>query len=87
MPKAPRSIAVVLLSAIGDVVHGMPIVTSLKSAWPEAKITWVIQPVAHALVAPHPDVDEFIVFDRAAGAAAFRRFRRKSVGRTVDQIF
>jgi len=86
MPEAPRSIAVVLLSAIGDVVHGMPIVTSLKRAWPEAEITWVIQPVAHALVEPHPDVDEYIVFDRAAGARAFRDFRARVAGRRFDLV-
>ena len=86
MPQAPRSIAVVLLSAIGDVVHGMPIVTSLKQAWPEARITWVIQPVAHALVEPHPDVDEYIVFDRAAGARGFRDFRSRVAGRRFDLV-
>jgi heptosyltransferase I len=86
MPEAPRSIAVVLLSAIGDVVHGMPMVTSLKRAWPDARITWIIQPVAHALVEPHPDVDEYIVFDRAAGAAAFRDFRAQVAGRSFDLV-
>lgn len=86
MPEAPRSIAVVLLSAIGDVVHGMPIVTSLKRAWPDARITWVIQPVAHALVAPHPDVDEYLVFDRAGGVRAFREFRAAVSGRRFDLV-
>jgi len=86
MPEAPRSIAVVLLSAIGDVVHGMPIVTSLKRAWPDARVTWIIQPVAHALVEPHPDVDEYIVFDRAAGVAAFSGFRKQVAGRRFDLV-
>jgi heptosyltransferase I len=86
MHEAPRSIAVVLLSAIGDVVHGMPIVTSLKHAWPEARITWIIQPVAHALVEPHPDVDEFIIFDRSRGLRAFREFRRAVAGRRFDLV-
>jgi heptosyltransferase I len=83
---APRSIAVVLLSAIGDVVHGMPVVTSLKRAWPGARITWIIQPVAHALVAPHPDVDDFVVFDRSAGLKGFRDFRRAVRGREFDLV-
>jgi len=86
MPDAPRSIAIVLLSAIGDVVHGMPIATSLKRAWPDARITWVIQPVAHALVEPHPDVDEYIAFDRSAGPAAFRDFRSTVAGRRFDLV-
>ena len=86
MLEAPRSIAVVLLSAIGDVVHGMPIVTSLKQALREVTFPWVIQPVAHALVEPHPDVDEYIVFDRSAGAAAFRDFRARVSGRHFDLV-
>jgi heptosyltransferase I len=86
MPEAPRSIAIVLLSAIGDVVHGMPIATSLKRAWPDARITWVIQPVAHALVEPHPDVDAYIVFDRSAGLAALREFRSTVAGRRFDLV-
>jgi heptosyltransferase I len=86
MHEAPRSLAVVLLSAIGDVVHGMPIVTSLKHAWPEARITWIIQPVAHALVEPHPDVDEFIIFDRSRGLKAFGEFRRAVTGQQFDLV-
>lgn len=82
----PRSVAIVLLSAIGDVVHGMPVATSLKRAWPDARISWVIQPTAHALVAPHPDVDEFLTFDRSRGAAAFADFRRRVRGRQFDLV-
>ena len=84
MPDTPRSVAIVLLSAIGDVVHGMPLVTSLKRAWPGARITWVIQPVSHALVEPHPDVDEYVVFDRSRGLRAFRDFRKAVSGRRFE---
>ena len=86
MPDTPRSVAIVLLSAIGDVVHGMPLATSLKRAWPGARITWVIQPVAHALVEPHPDVDEYVVFDRSRGLRAFRDFRKAVSGRRFDLV-
>ena len=85
-PDTPRSVAIVLLSAIGDVVHGMPIATSLKRAWPGARITWVIQPVAHALVEPHPDVDDYVVFDRARGLRGFREFRAGVDGRRFDLV-
>jgi heptosyltransferase I len=86
LESGPRSVAVVLLSAIGDVVHGMPVVTSLREAWPHAHISWIIQPVAHALVEPHPDVDEFVVFDRSRGARAFVAFRRQVGGRQFDLV-
>ncbi len=82
----PSSVAIVLLSAIGDVVHGMPVATSLRRAWPQAGITWVIQPLAHGLVASHPAVDRFLPFDRSTGAAAFLAFRRAVSGQHFDLV-
>jgi heptosyltransferase I len=84
--EPPRSVAVVLLSAIGDVVHGLPIVRSMRRAWPDARITWVIQPAAYELIRGHPEVDEFIVFDRSAGFPAFRDFRKSMSGRHFDLV-
>ncbi len=85
-PRVPRpeSVVIVLLSAIGDVVHGMPIATSLRCAWPDTRIHWVIQPVGHGLVAPHPAVDEFHLFDRSAGLSGFADLRRKLGGQRFD---
>jgi heptosyltransferase I len=39
---APREILIVMLSALGDAVHVLPVVNALKRAWPESRITWVI---------------------------------------------
>jgi heptosyltransferase I len=89
LERPPRRVAVVLLSAIGDVVHGMPVVTSLAEAWPEARIDWVIQPGPGALVAPHPDVSDFVPFTRLQGAAALAEvadFRRRVAGRRYDLV-
>ncbi|MEJ2547585.1 MAG: glycosyltransferase family 9 protein [Gemmatimonadota bacterium] len=80
----PESVVIVLLSAIGDVVHGMPIATSVRRAWPETRIHWIIQPVGHGLVAPHPAVDEFLLYDRKAGLPGFAALRRQFAGRRFD---
>ncbi|HSJ05210.1 MAG TPA: glycosyltransferase family 9 protein [Longimicrobiales bacterium] len=71
----PREIAIVMLSALGDAVHVLPVVNALKRAWPGSRITWIIQPVPHALVAGHENVDEFIVFRRRRGAQGLKSFR------------
>ncbi|MDH5589162.1 MAG: glycosyltransferase family 9 protein [Gemmatimonadota bacterium] len=71
----PRDVCVVMLSAVGDAVHVLPVVTALKRAWPETRITWIVQPAAHSLVRHHPDVDEFIVFDRERGLRGWRGFQ------------
>lgn len=85
----PRSVAIMLMSAIGDVVKGLPVATSLKRAWPDARITWVIQPVSVPLVRPHPDVDELLVFERRKGLrgiAPFADFRRRVADRRFDLV-
>jgi heptosyltransferase I len=84
--EAPRSVAIVLLSAIGDAVHALPVISSLKEAWPEADITWVIQPAAYGLVAGRPDVSDFVLFDRDRGGAAFVDFRRRVRQRRFDLV-
>ena len=49
--EPPREIGIVMLSAIGDAVHVLPVANALKRAWPACRITWVVQPGPHALVA------------------------------------
>jgi heptosyltransferase I len=85
----PRDICIVMMSAIGDAVHVLPVANALKRAWPECRITWVIQPVAHQLVRDHPAVDDFIVFNRRRGSGAWRGFqevRGQMKGRRFDLL-
>ncbi|CAN5783428.1 glycosyltransferase family 9 protein [soil metagenome] len=70
----PREIAIVMLSALGDAVHVLPVVNALEREWPDARITWVIQPVPHQLVQGHPAVDEFVLFRRRRGVEAWRSY-------------
>jgi heptosyltransferase I len=79
-------IAIVMMSAIGDAVHTLPVVNSLRAAAPDCRITWIIQPGPHALVANHPAVDEFVVFDRKAGWRAYRDVRRATAGTRFDLV-
>lgn len=71
----PRSICIVMLSALGDAVHVLPVANALKAAWPDTEITWVLQPPSHRLVAGHRSVDRFVVFRRRRGASAWRSYR------------
>ncbi|WP_242482655.1 glycosyltransferase family 9 protein [Thiocystis violacea] len=58
---APRSILLVRLSAIGDIVFASPLVSALRRQWPDAHIAWLVQPECTALLDQHPDLDEVIV--------------------------
>ncbi|SOD02478.1 heptosyltransferase I [bacterium JGI 053] len=79
-------VAIVMMSAIGDAVHTLPVVSSLRAAAPGIHLTWIIQPGPHALVAGHPAVDEFILFDRKRGWRAFADVRRALAGRRFDLV-
>jgi heptosyltransferase I len=59
-----RSVCIVMLSAIGDVVHVLPVANALRRAWPDVRISWIIQPTPKTLVEGHPSVDELIVYKR-----------------------
>lgn len=89
LPTPPRTICIVMMSAIGDAVHVLPVASALKRAWPDTRITWIIQPGPHALVKHHPAIDEFIIFRRSRGTAAWRGFadvRRQLKGRDFDLV-
>ena len=43
-------ILIVKLSSLGDVVHAMPVVHDIRSAWPHAQIDWVVEPAFAPLV-------------------------------------
>ena len=85
----PARIAVVMLSALGDAVHVLPVVNALRRHWPGSRITWIIQPVPHRLVRGHAAVDEFLVFHRRHGGQGLRAFlelRRQTEGRAFDLV-
>lgn len=72
-----RSVLVVRLSARGDVMFATPIVDALRTRWPDARLTWVVEPKSKDVVQAHPRIDELIVWDRPAWKrlAAERRWR------------
>ncbi len=75
-----------MLSALGDTVHVLPVVTALKRHEPEAKISWVLQPGPALLVRGHPAVDEIIPFERRRGWRAFMAVRRELQARPFDLV-
>lgn len=58
------NILVIKLSAIGDVVHSLPLLEVLKNRFPLSKIDWVVEENASDIIRNHPDIDQLIVFPR-----------------------
>lgn len=81
-----QRVAVVLLSAIGDIVHALPLVSSLRAAAPGLSIEWVTQPVPGEIAGAHPGVDRLWTLDRARGWRGFRELGRSLHGRRFDLV-
>jgi heptosyltransferase I len=82
---APRSLCLLRLSALGDVVHAVALVRALQRAWPQLPITWVIGKGEARLLEGLEGV-EFIVYDKKAGMAGWRRLRAELAGRRFDVL-
>jgi len=79
-------VGIVMMSAVGDAVHVLPLLTAIKRHSPGARITWVLQPGAATLVRGHRAVDEIIEFDRASGWRGYARVRRALAERPFDVV-
>lgn len=52
------------LGAVGDVVHSLPVLETLRDRYPSARIGWVVEEAAEPLLRGHPLLDEVILLDR-----------------------
>ena len=82
---APHSICLLRLSALGDVTHVLPLVRTLRRAWPDVALTWVIGKGEQKLLDGLPGV-EFLVYDKKTGLAGMRALRRELRGRRFDAL-
>lgn len=64
-----QRIALIKPSALGDIVHALPVLSALRRRYPNAHITWVVNRSFESLIAGHPHLDATLAFDRGA----FRR--------------
>lgn len=74
-PPAGRRVLIVKPSAIGDVVHALPVLNLMRTHWPDAKISWLVTPACAGLLEGHPQLDEVVIFDRKGYAAWWRSAR------------
>lgn len=70
--EPPARICLLRLSAIGDVTHMVPVVASLRAAWPRTEITWCIGRREHGLLEGLAGV-RFAILDKRQGWAGYRK--------------
>jgi heptosyltransferase-1 len=91
----PARILIIKPSAIGDVVHALPVLNLVRQRWPGAHVAWLVTPACAGLLDGHPQLDEVIRFERGrfgagwrspAAAAALFRFARELRARRFDLV-
>ncbi|STX29849.1 glycosyltransferase [Legionella beliardensis] len=80
-----KSICIVRLSALGDVLMTVPLIRTLQTHLPQAHITWVISRPAYDLVAGMSGV-EFIVIPKPNSLKDYWHFKRKLKNRCFDVL-
>ena len=74
--SASGRILVVRLGSLGDLVHTLPAVASLKHSFPKSHITWVVEPKWAPLLEKNPFVDRVLLLRRDSTAALWESCRR-----------
>ena len=57
-------ILVVRLGAMGDIIHALPAVSSLRNSFPHHSISWLVSPRWMPLLAGNPAIDHLVSFER-----------------------
>ncbi|HEY2012764.1 MAG TPA: glycosyltransferase family 9 protein [Bryobacteraceae bacterium] len=62
--KPNARILVVRLGALGDIIHALPAVASLKHSYPGARLTWIVERKWAPLLEDNPFIDRLALLDR-----------------------
>lgn len=83
--KAPRTILVIQLRRLGDVILTVPALEALKNKYPNAKLDFLVEAPGAEAVAGVPVIDETLVYD-AAGPVEAMKWALKIRARRYDWV-
>lgn len=66
------NVLIVKLSALGDVIHALPVAHALKESHPHWRVSWIVEPAARPLLLDNPCLDEVLTFEKARFKSGLR---------------
>jgi len=86
-----RRILIIKLGAVGDVIHTLPMLETLRVGFPKAHIAWAVEEAAAPILEGNPALNELILLNRKAlsglsGPAYFMRWLRALRGQRFDTV-
>ncbi|MBI3610830.1 MAG: glycosyltransferase family 9 protein [Nitrospirae bacterium] len=84
-----KRILIIKLGAIGDVIHTLPVLETLRGCFPQAYIGWAVEEAAAPILEGNPALNELILLERKklrgpSGLAYFRRWLQTLRERRFD---
>jgi heptosyltransferase I len=70
--RDPRRIVLIKPSALGDIMHSLPVLSALRVRFPSAHLAWLVNRAYEPLLRGHPDLDATIPFDRGLFRSGWR---------------
>lgn len=75
-PTIPAErICLLRLGAFGDTVHALAMVNGLRKLYPDAQLSWILEPIPYEIAREQPEVDDFIVFRHVKGSPGWGQLR------------
>lgn len=71
-------------SSLGDIVHALQVVASLKAQQPDWRVSWIVRDIFAPLVRSSTVVDQIFVFRRQEGVGGFFRLMKEVRQRRFD---
>lgn len=81
-----KTILIVRLSAIGDIVMASPVAAALKAQHPNCRVLWLTQPECASLVQDNPNIDEVISWPRAQWQQLWRERKWRRLYRSIREF-
>lgn len=89
--RAPRSILLVRLRLVGDVVFTTPVIAALRRRYPQARLVYVVENAAAPIVAGNPHLNDVVIAPHRRGLGRLaddwslaRRLRRERFDLALD---
>lgn len=82
----PSNILIIRLSAIGDVVMASPLIQAFRRSYPEARLSWLVEPAAKGLLEHNPALDEVILWPRGHWQQLWRERRYLTLWREIRRF-
>ena len=81
-----RKILLIKLSAVGDVVHTIPVLNKLRRCYPTAQLDWLVIPAIAELLRHHLAITNIIEFEREAWSTPWRLAPFTSYARLAGKL-